>query len=103
MDREKHGAEARRILAAQYRRIAAIEDDVERMQAAHEWVKAVNEFEIQFSDLRHFASLKLTAQGRKVWPLARIAEVLGLTGASPRGDAQAIVRGRRALRAKRED
>lgn len=79
-------------------RIEAIRDDQARMVEAHRMMKGYQSVESRLSDIRHFAAVSLRKKDRRFWTLDRIAFVLGLTGLSPRNDAQAIVRGRRALR-----
>jgi hypothetical protein len=85
-------------LEAEANRIEALPDAEARMVAAHDWLKAVKAAEIRFSDIRHFAAVELRRVDRRKWKLEYIAERLGLPGSSPRANAEAIVRGRRALR-----
>lgn len=61
-------------------------------------MKGYQSVESRLSDIRHFAAVSLRKRDRRYWTLDKIASVLGLAGLSPRNDAQAIVRGRRALR-----
>jgi hypothetical protein len=86
---------------AEVKRLEAIRDDEARMIAAHELLRTWDEFESRFSDIRHFAAKKLRERDRKTWTYEKIAKVLGLTGQTPRANAQRIVQGRRGLRAKR--
>lgn len=86
-------------LDAEVNRIQAMPSAEARMVAAHDWIKAIGAAEVRFSDIRHFAAVELRETDKKKWKLDYIAEVLHLAGRSPKGDAQAIVRGRRALRA----
>lgn len=84
-------------IAAGVERVRGIADDRERALAAHRLIRAMLTAVKDLSDIRHFAVLAIRAVER--FPYSAVQRLLGVDKSS----AQAIIRGRRALRDERRE
>jgi hypothetical protein len=89
-------AEIRALVA----RVGAVEDAEKQMVAAHRIMRVFAAAGLEVSAFRTAAANRLRAEDVKKWTYAEIARKLDLTSDHARQDAQAIVKGNPAKRAR---